>query len=78
MGDERSAMASELQQQVEFNGIEAERGENHIKEAYEEVLQETADSPMNELLLAQYAKVKAGHDTIRDLRDSLLQRNTRS
>lgn len=102
MGDERSAMASELQQHVEFNGkeaeddgsvaakthriwinirgklnggdphvilIEAERGEDHIKEAYEEVLKETSGSAMNDVLLSQYAKVKAGHDKIRDLRD---------
>lgn len=103
IGDDRSAMASELQQQVEFNGeeaeddgsvaakthriwinirgklnggdpyvilIEAERGEDHIKEAYEEVLTETAGSAMNDVLSRQYAKVKAGHDKIRDLRDS--------
>ncbi|MFG0255135.1 MAG: PA2169 family four-helix-bundle protein, partial [Rhodopirellula sp. JB053] len=100
IGDERSAMASELQQYVEFNGkdaeddgsvaakthriwinirgklnggdshvilIEAERGEDHIKEAYEDVLKETAGSAMNDVLSAQYAKVKAGHDKIRDL-----------
>lgn len=103
IGDERSAMASELQQYVEFNGkeaeddgsvaakthrvwinirgklnggdatvilIEAERGEDHIKEAYEDVLKETAGSAMNDVLTAQYAKVKAGHDKIRDLRDA--------
>ncbi|EMI57553.1 PA2169 family four-helix-bundle protein [Rhodopirellula sallentina] len=103
IGDERSAMASELQQHVEFNGkeaeddgsvaakthriwinirgklnggdphvilIEAERGEDHIKEAYEDVLKDTAGSAMNDVLSAQYAKVKAGHDKIRDLRDA--------
>ncbi|PHQ31536.1 PA2169 family four-helix-bundle protein [Rhodopirellula bahusiensis] len=103
IGDERSAMASELQQYVEFNGkdaeddgsvaakthriwinirgklnggdatvilIEAERGEDHIKEAYEDVLKDTAGSAMNDVLTAQYAKVKAGHDKIRDLRDA--------
>lgn len=103
IGDQRSAMASELQCYVEFNGkeaeddgsvaakthriwinirgklnggdpyvilIEAERGEDHIKEAYEDVLKETAGSPMNDVLQAQYAKVKAGHDKIRDLRDA--------
>ena len=102
LGDERSAMATELQEYVTFNGkeaeddgsvaalthriwinirgklnggdpyvilIEAERGEDHIKEAYEEVIKETAGSAMNDVLLAQYAKVKAGHDEIRDLRD---------
>lgn len=103
IGDQRSAMASELQTLVEFNGeeaeddgsvaakthriwinirgklnggdphvilIEAERGEDHIKEAYEEILKETAGSAVNDVLLGQYAKVKAGHDKIRDLRDA--------
>lgn len=103
IGDERSAMAAELQQYVEFNGkeaeddgsvaakthriwinirgklnggdatvilIEAERGEDHIKEAYEDVLKDTAGSALNDVLTAQYAKVKAGHDKIRDLRDA--------
>lgn len=50
--------------------IEAERGEDHIKHAYEDVLKETAGSAMNDVLTAQYAKVKAGHDKIRDLRDA--------
>lgn len=103
IGDERSAMASELQTLVEFNGkeaeddgsiaakthriwinirgklndgdayvilIEAERGEDHIKQAYEEILKETAGSAVNDVLLGQYAKVKAGHDKVRDLRDA--------
>ncbi|MCO8121681.1 PA2169 family four-helix-bundle protein [Stieleria sp. TO1_6] len=103
IGDERSAMATELQTLVEFNGaeaeddgsvaakthriwinirgklnggdpyvilIEAERGEDHIKEAYEDVLKETAGSAANDILTAQYAKVKAGHDKVRDLRDA--------
>ena len=103
LGDERSAMASELQEFVEFNGkeaeddgsvaakthriwinirskinggdpyvilIEAERGEDHIKAAYEDVLKETAGSAMNDVLTAQYAKVKAGHDKVRNLRDA--------
>ncbi len=103
IGDDRSAMASELQKHVEFNGedavddgsiaakthriwinirgklnggdphvilIEAERGEDHIKAAYEDVLKETAGSAMNDVLTAQYARVKAGHDKIRDLRDA--------
>ncbi|QDT07354.1 hypothetical protein K227x_57810 [Rubripirellula lacrimiformis] len=102
MGDDRSAMASELQQYVSFNGeeaeddgsvaakthriwinirgklnggdpyvilIEAERGEDHMKAAYEDALKETAGSAMNDVLTAQYVKVKAGHDKVRDLRD---------
>jgi len=49
---------------------EAERGEDQIKHAYEDVLQETAGSAMNDVLQSQYAIVKAGHDKIRDLRDA--------
>ncbi|WP_182869549.1 PA2169 family four-helix-bundle protein [Stieleria mannarensis] len=103
LGNERSALASELQQYVEFNGQqareegsvsakmhrlwiglrgklnggdpqvilnEAERGEDYIKQAYEDVLKETAGGAMNDVLTNQYAKVKAGHDQIRDLRDA--------
>ncbi|MCS7465490.1 PA2169 family four-helix-bundle protein [Stieleria sp. ICT_E10.1] len=103
IGNERAAMASELQQYVEFSGEktqddgsvaakihrlwmdiraklnggdpqvilnEAERGEDHIKEAYEGVLKETGGGAMNDVLTAQYAKIKAGHDKIRDLRDT--------
>lgn len=103
LGDERSAMASELQQYVAFNGeepredgsvsakmhriwinirgklsggdahailSEAERGEDHIKHAYEDVLKETAGSAMNDVLMEQYRQVKMGHDKIRDLRDA--------
>ena len=49
--------------------IEAEFGEDHIKQAYEDVLKETAGSAMNAVLQKQYAVVKAGHDRVRDLRD---------
>ena len=49
---------------------EAEKGEDYIKAAYEEVLKDTAGSAVNDLLTQQYAKVKAGHDRVRDLRDS--------
>lgn len=49
---------------------EAERGEDHIKAAYEEVLKETAGSAMNDVLTDQYRAVKAGHDKVRALRDS--------
>ncbi len=103
LGDQRSAMAGELQKYVEFNGeeaeddgtvaakthriwinirsklsggdphvilIEAERGEDHIKAAYEDVLKETAGSAMNDVLTEQYAAVKAGHDKVRSLRDT--------
>ncbi|WP_417734583.1 PA2169 family four-helix-bundle protein [Rosistilla oblonga] len=107
VANERSALATELQNYVQWNGaeaeedgsvaasvhrswinvrskinggdpyvilIEAERGEDHIKHAYEDVLKETAGSAMNDVLTAQYAVVKAGHDKIRDLRDSYKNR----
>lgn len=48
---------------------EAERGEDQIKSAYEDALQETAGSAMNDVLSRQYKVVKAGHDRIRELRD---------
>lgn len=49
---------------------EAERGEDHIKHMYEEVLMETAGSAIHDVLQHQYAKVKAAHDVVRDLRDA--------
>jgi uncharacterized protein (TIGR02284 family) len=49
---------------------EAERGEDHIKQMYEDVLTETAGSAVNDVLQHQYAKVKAAHDVVRDLRDA--------
>ncbi len=49
---------------------EAERGEDHIKAAYEDVLKETAGSAMNDVLTDQYRAVKSGHDRVRDLRDA--------
>lgn len=49
---------------------EAERGEDHIKSAYEDVLKRTAGSPVNDVLTRQYAAVKAAHDRIHDLRDA--------
>ena len=48
---------------------EAEKGEDCIKAAYEDVLKDTAGSAVNDVLTQQYAKVKAGHDRVRDLRD---------
>lgn len=49
---------------------EAERGEDVIKERYEEVLKQTAGSPVNNVLQSHYADVKASHDAIRDMRDA--------
>jgi uncharacterized protein (TIGR02284 family) len=107
LADDRSQMATELQDYVEWNGeepveegsfaasvhrawinvrsklnggdayvilVEAERGEDHIKNAYEDALLDTAGSAMNDVLMEQYARVKAGHDRIRDLRDSYKRR----
>ena len=50
--------------------IEAERGEDQIKEKYEDVLKEEPGTAVSDVLHRQYAKVKAAHDHIRDLRDS--------
>lgn len=49
---------------------EAERGEDAIKQRYEESLKECAGSPIAELLMTQYRGVKAAHDHVRDLRDA--------
>ena len=49
---------------------EAERGEDHIKGAYEDVLKETPGTAANDVLQRQYADVKATHDEVRDLRDA--------
>jgi len=49
---------------------EAERGEDYIKAAYEDVLKRTAGSALNDLLQHQYAEIKKGHDSIRELRDT--------
>lgn len=49
--------------------VEAEFGEDQIKEAYEESLRQTTGSEINTVLQRQYARIKAGHDRIRDLRD---------
>lgn len=50
---------------------DAEAGEDAIKHRYEEVLKGTAGSPLQRILTEQYKRVKAGHDTIRDLRDAM-------
>lgn len=49
---------------------EAERGEDQIKEAYENVLVQTAGSAMNDLLMDQLRRVKSAHDLVRELRDA--------
>ncbi len=50
---------------------ETERGEEHIKHAYVDALKETAGSAMNNVLLRQYVRVKAGHDELLKLQSRL-------
>jgi len=49
---------------------EAERGEDAIKKAYEDILIATTGSAVNDVLTRQYAIVKAGHDRVREMRNS--------
>ena len=48
---------------------EAERGEDSIKAAYEDALKTIPGADLRDVLMRQYAAVKASHDHIRDLRD---------
>jgi len=63
----KTAVTSEDKQAI-LN--EAERGEDHIKAAYEDVLKDTPGSAVNDILQRQYANVKATHDQVRDKRDA--------
>lgn len=49
---------------------EAERGEDQIKAAYEEVIGESTGTPVHELLREQLRLVTVAHDRIRDMRDA--------
>jgi len=49
---------------------EAERGEDSIKKAYEQMIKKCAGSPIADLLMTQFRGVKAAHDHVRDLRDA--------
>ncbi|TWT99689.1 hypothetical protein Pla108_06320 [Botrimarina colliarenosi] len=49
---------------------EAERGEDQIKEAYEDALKDVGTSPIAGLIAEQYQGVKKVHDRVRDLRDA--------
>lgn len=53
---------------------EAERGEDQIKEAYEDALKDLSGTPVYAVISQQYATVKKTHDRVRDLRD--LKRNS--
>lgn len=79
--DDRSWSAAAHQAWLKFRSVvsggdayavlaEAERGEDAIKEKYEDVLKEVAGSAATDLLQRQYASVKAVHDRVRDLRDA--------
>ncbi len=48
---------------------EAEKGEDQIKAAYEDVLVRNAGSAIQDVLTRQYLSVKVAHNKIRDLRD---------
>lgn len=48
---------------------EAERGEDIIKNAYQEALDEVVGSPIHGDLSQQYARIKRTHDRVRELRD---------
>lgn len=52
---------------------EAERGEDYIKHAYEEALKHSPGTALNDVLIGQYADVKAQHDRVRDLRDQYIE-----
>lgn len=49
---------------------EAERGEDHIKEAYEDAMKDDPGNAMSDVLHRQYAQVKSAHDRIRAMRDA--------
>jgi uncharacterized protein (TIGR02284 family) len=49
---------------------EAERGEDAIKEAYEEALRAGWSGDLHDILTRQYTSVRAAHDRVRELRDA--------
>ncbi|OYP37730.1 PA2169 family four-helix-bundle protein [Rhodopirellula sp. MGV] len=53
--------------------VEAERGEDYIKQAYEDVIKRTAGSALNSVLLQQYQTVKKGHASVRALREAMVE-----
>lgn len=50
--------------------IEAEKGEDKIKEKYEEALKGNPGTAVSDVLHRHYAAVKTAHDSVRDLRDA--------
>jgi uncharacterized protein (TIGR02284 family) len=63
----RDALSSDSTQTVLE---EAERGEDAIKDAYEDAVSCCVGSPIHAVINEQYLRVKKTHDRIRDLRDS--------
>lgn len=49
---------------------EAEYGEDQIKQAYLEAVDQTAGTAVHPLVLRQYTAVKTAHDRVRDMRDA--------
>lgn len=56
---------------------EAERGEDVIKQAYEEATRDVSGS-VAALINEHYASIKAAHDSVRNLRDSLQELRDRT
>ena len=52
---------------------EAERGEDHIKDAYEKFLKECPGSAVNDVVQQQYMGIKAAHDRVRQMRDAMAE-----
>lgn len=50
--------------------VQAEKAEDVIKGKYEDLLQQTAGSAMNDVLMRHMREVKRHHDQIRDMRDA--------
>lgn len=48
---------------------EAERGEDEIKQRYEDLMKENPGNALSSVLHKQFAEVKTHHDMIRDMRD---------
>ncbi|TWT85964.1 hypothetical protein Pla123a_07720 [Posidoniimonas polymericola] len=48
---------------------EAEKGEDQIKDAYEDALKGLSGTPVYSVITEQYGSVKKTHDRVRDLRD---------
>ena len=50
--------------------IEAEKGEDYIKQRYKTAIEQIPDRATADLILRQYRAVAAAHDRVRELRDS--------